>query len=85
MFIFTIHEELPFTPGSEMVPLIIGGLFGTDSVGFITKVPAQYILGASMFLFFIGNFLMSFAIYSKVYWALNFSACLFVRGGPDLS
>ncbi|KAL9627984.1 MAG: hypothetical protein Q9164_007428 [Protoblastenia rupestris] len=69
-----------------MVPLVIGGLFATASVGiFIPKVPAQYIFGVSMFSFFIGNLLMSFAIYSKVYWAFIFPACLLVVGGPDLS
>lgn len=69
-----------------MIPLVIGGLFATASVGvFIPKVPAQYIFGVSMFSFFIGNLLMSVAIYSKVYWASIFPACLFVVGGPDLS
>ena len=69
-----------------MVPLVIGGLFATASVGiFIAKVPAQYIFGVSMFSFFIGNLLMSFANYSNVYWAFIFPACLLVVGGPDLA
>ena len=86
VFILTVHEETPLSAVAEMVPLVIGGLFATASVGiFIPKVPAQYIFGASMFSFFIGNLLMSFAIYSKVYWAFIFPACLLVVGGPDLS
>ncbi len=69
-----------------MVPLVIGGFFATASVGiFIPNVPAQYIFGVSMFSFFIGNLLMCFAIYSEVYWAFIFPACLLVVGGPDLS
>ena len=86
IFILTIRKELPLSAVAEMVPLVIGGLFATASVGiFITKVPAQYIFGVSMFSFFIGNLLMSFAIYSKSYWAFIFPACLLVVGGPDLS
>lgn len=86
VFILTIHKETPLSAVAQMVPLVIGGLFATASVGvFIPKVPAQYIFGVSMFSFFIGNLLMSFAIYSKVYWAFIFPACLLVVGGPDLS
>ena len=85
-FILIIRKELPLSAVAEMAPLVIGGLFATASVGiFIPKVPAQYIFGVSMFSFFIGNLLMSFAIYSKVYWAFIFPACLLVVGGPDLS
>ncbi|KAI9696611.1 MAG: hypothetical protein M1836_005630 [Candelina mexicana] len=85
-FILTIHGKLPLTAVAEMVPLVIGGLFATTAVGiFITKVPAQYIFGVSMFSFFIGNLLMSFANHSSVYWAFIFPACLLVVGGPDLS
>ena len=86
VFILTIRKELPLSAVAEMVPLVIGGLFATASVGiFIPKVPAQYIFGVSMFSFFIGNLLMSFANYSTVYWAFLFPACLLVVGGPDLS
>lgn len=85
-FILTIRKELPLPAVAEMVPLVIGGLFATASVGvFIPKVPARYIFGISTFSFFIGNLLMSFAIDSKVYWAFIFPACLLVVGGPDLS
>lgn len=77
--------EEPYTY-ALLVPLVIGGFFATASVGlFIMKVPAQYIFGVSMFSFFIGNLLMSFAEYSDSYWAFIFPACLFVVGGPDLS
>ena len=48
-------------------------------------IPAQSIFGASTFSFFIGYLLMSLAIYSKVYWAFVFPACLLVVGRPDLS
>ena len=86
IFILTVHEKLPLSAVAEMVPLVIGGFFATASVAiFIPKVPAQYIFGVSMFSFFIGNLLMSFAVYSKVYWAFIFPACLLVVGGPDLS
>ena len=86
IFILTVHKKSPLSAVAQMVPLVIGGLFATASVGiFIPKVPAQYIFGVSMFSFFIGNLLMSFAIYSKVYWAFIFPACLLVVGGPDLS
>jgi len=86
IFILTIHKELPLSAVAEMVPLVIGGLFATVSVGIlIPKVPAQYIFGVSMASFVIGNLLMSFANNSKVYWAFIFPACLLVVGGPDLS
>ena len=86
IFILTIHHKPPLTAVAQMTPLVIGGLFATASVGiFIPKVPAQYIFGVSMFSFLIGNVLMSFAIYSQVYWAFLFPACLLVVGGPDLS
>lgn len=86
IFILTVHNASPLTTVAQMVPLVIGGFFATASVGiFIPKVPAQYIFGVSMFSFLIGNLLMSFAIYSKIYWAFIFPACLFVVGGPDLS
>jgi len=86
IFILTVRKELPLSAVAEMVPLVIGGLFATASVGiFISKVPAQYIFGVSMFSFFIGNLLMSFANYSENYWAFIFPACLLVVGGPDLS
>ena len=86
IIILTVHKKLPLTAVAQMVPLVIGGIFATASVGiFIPKVPAQYIFGVSMFSFFIGNLLMSFANYSEVYWAFIFPACLFVVGGPDLS
>lgn len=85
ILILTVRKESPLSAVAEMVPLVIGGFFATASVGiFIAKVPAQYIFGVSMFSF-IGNFLMSFANYSNVYWAFIFPACLFVVGGPDLS
>ena len=86
IFILTIHKETPLAAVAEMTPLVIGGIFATASVGiFIQKVPAQYIFGVSMFSFFFGNLMMSFAEYSKVYWAFIFPACFFVVGGPDLS
>ena len=86
LFILTIRKELPLSAVAEMSPLVIGGLFATASVGiFIPKVPAQYIFGVSMFSFFIGNLLMSFANESDHYWAFIFPACLLVVGGPDLS
>jgi len=86
IFILTTRKALLLSAVAEMVPLAIGGLFATASVGiFISKVPAQYIFGVSMFSFFIGNLLMSFANYSKNYWAFFFPACLLVVGGPDLS
>ncbi|PWN34866.1 MFS general substrate transporter [Meira miltonrushii] len=79
VFILFVHKASPLTAVAQMVPLVIG-------VGiFITKVPAQYIFGVSMFSFFIGNLLMSFADYSNIYWAFIFPACLLVVGGPDLS
>lgn len=69
-----------------MAPVVIGGFLAMVSVGlFISKVPAQYIFGISMFSFLIGNLLMSFADYSRVYRAFIFPACLLVVGGPDLS
>ncbi|RHZ52828.1 uncharacterized protein CDV56_103543 [Aspergillus thermomutatus] len=86
IYILTVHKAQPLTAVAQMVPLVIGGLFATASVGiFIAKVPAQYIFGVSMFSFFIGNLLMSFVNYSPVYWAFIFPACLLVVGGPDLS
>lgn len=86
ILILTIHYKSPLTAVAEMIPLVIGGLFATASVGiFIPKVPAQYIFGVSMFSFFIGNFLMSFANDTNVYWAFIFPSCLLVVGGPDLS
>lgn len=86
LFILNVHNKLPLTAVAQMVPLVVGGLFATASVGiFIPKVRAQYIFGVSMFSFFIGNILMSFANYTSVYWALIFPACLLVVGGPDLS
>ncbi|PYH84643.1 MFS general substrate transporter [Aspergillus uvarum CBS 121591] len=86
IYILTIHKAQPLTTVAQMVPLVIGGLFATASVGlFITKVPAQYIFGVSMFSFLAGNLLMSFVPYSPVYWAFIFPACLLVVGGPDLS
>ncbi|OOF95009.1 hypothetical protein ASPCADRAFT_406813 [Aspergillus carbonarius ITEM 5010] len=85
-FILTVHRERPLSAVAEMVPLVIGGLFATASVGiFISRVRAQYIFGVSMLSFFIGDLLMSFAPYSDVYWAFLFPACLLVVGGPDLS
>ena len=86
IFILTIHRKSPLATVAEMSPLVIGGFFATASVAlFIQKVPAQYIFGVSMFSFFVGNLLMSFANESSVYWALIFPACLLVPGGPDLS
>ncbi|KAJ5574188.1 MFS transporter [Penicillium hispanicum] len=86
VFILNFRKELPLAAVAEMVPLVIGGLFATASVGMlIPKVPAQYIFGVSMFSFFVGNLLMSFAPYAQSYWALVFPACLLVVGGPDLS
>lgn len=86
IFILTIRRETPLAAVAEMVPLVIGGLFATASVGiFIPRVRAEYIFGVSMFSFFIGNLLMSFVIYSNSYWAFIFPACLLVVGGPDLS
>lgn len=86
IFLLGIQMKLPLTVVAQMVPLVIGGLVATASVGiFISRVPAQYIFGVSMFSFFIGNLLMSFGNYSDVYWAFIFPACLLVVGGPDLS
>ncbi|KAL4756152.1 uncharacterized protein BDW70DRAFT_21990 [Aspergillus foveolatus] len=86
IYILTVHKVQPLTAVVQMVPLVIGGLFATTSVGiFIAKVPAQYIFGVSMFSFFVGNLLMSFVNYSPVYWSFIFPACLLVVGGPDLS
>ncbi|KAI9697493.1 MAG: hypothetical protein M1820_007828 [Bogoriella megaspora] len=86
VYILTIRRSSPLSAVAEMVPLVIGGLLATVSVGlFIPKVPAQYIFGVSMFSVFLGNLLMIFANYSKVYWAFIFPACLFVVGGPELS
>ncbi|CAG8331849.1 unnamed protein product [Penicillium salamii] len=86
VYILTVHNTQPLAAVAQMVPLVIGGLFATASVGlFIGQTPAQYIFGVSMFSFFLGNLLMSFVNYSNVYWAFIFPACLLVVGGPDLS
>lgn len=86
VFLLFVHKVSSLTAVAEMSPLVIGGLIATASVAiFIPKVSAQYIFGISMFSFLIGNLLMSFANYSKVYWAFIFPACLLVVGGPDLS
>lgn len=86
IYILTVNKAQPLTAVAQMVPLVIGGLFATASVGiFIAKVPAQYIFGVSMVSFFVGNLLMSFVNYSPVYWSLIFPACLLIVGGPDLS
>ncbi|KAL8835903.1 MAG: hypothetical protein Q9170_003130 [Blastenia crenularia] len=86
IWIFTIRMKGPLENLAEMTPLVIGGLFATASVGiFIMKVPAHFIFGVSMFSFFLGCLLMSFAKYSDSYWAFVGPACLLVVGGPDLS
>ncbi|KAL8917079.1 MAG: hypothetical protein Q9208_008195, partial [Pyrenodesmia sp. 3 TL-2023] len=86
VFILTVRLESPLATVAKMVPEALGDLFATASVGiFIMKVLAQYIFGVSMFSFFIGNLLMSFANHSDVYWAFIFPACLLVVGRPDLS
>ncbi|KAL8707539.1 MAG: hypothetical protein Q9225_007735 [Loekoesia sp. 1 TL-2023] len=86
IFIFTVRHKTPIVTLAEMTPLVIGGLFATASVGiFIMRVPAHFIFGVSMFSFFVGCLLMSFANYSDNYWAFIFPACLLVVGGPDLS
>lgn len=82
VFILTIRMEGPLSAVAEMVPLVIGGFFATAYVRlFIMKVPAGYIFGVSMFSFFIGNLLMSFAEYSDNYWAFIFPACLLLLEG----
>ena len=86
VFILTIRNKLPLSAVAEMAPVVVGGLIATASVGlFIQRIPAQIIFGVSMFAFFFGNLLMSFAEYSDVYWAFIFPSCLLVTGGPDLS
>lgn len=86
IFIFMVHKKSLLSAVAQMVPLFIGGLFATVSVGiFIPYFSAQYIFGVSMFSFLIGNLLMSSANHSEVHWAYVFPACLLVVRGRDLS
>lgn len=86
VWIFMVRHKGPLENVAEMTPLVIGGAFATASVGiFIMKVPAHFIFGVSMFSFFLGCLLMSFAKHSTSYWAFVGPACLLVVGGPDLS
>jgi MFS family permease len=85
-YILVIRRQPPLVAVAQMTPLVIGGLFATAAVGaFINKVPAQYIFGASMVSFLIGDLIMCFFNHSDNYWAIVFPACLLVVGGPDLS
>jgi MFS family permease len=85
-YLLIIRKVTPLTAVAQMTPLVIGGLVATACVGiFINRVSAQWIFGASMLSFLIGDLLMSFFDYSTNYWAFVFPACLLVVGGPDLS
>jgi MFS family permease len=69
-----------------LTPLVIFGLVATITVSHLYgRVPAHYLLAASMIFFCIGNILIATAPANQTYWAQVFLATILTPFGMDIS
>jgi len=85
-FLENIHNASPLLTTAMLTPLIIFGLVATVAVSQLYgRMPAHYLLMASMICFCIGNILIATAPANQTYWAQVFIATIVTPFGMDIS
>jgi MFS family permease len=85
-FIEEIRGASPLLTTAMMSPIILSGLSATIVVSLLYgRVPAHFLLTASMCCFCIGNILVATAPPDQTYWAEIFVATLITPFGMDIS
>ena len=81
-----IRNSSPLLTTAMLIPLIIFGLIATITVSQLyDRIPAHYLLIASMICFCIGNILIATAPANQTYWAQAFIATIVTPFGMDIS
>jgi MFS family permease len=85
-FLEIIRNASPLFTTAMLTPLVIFGLVATITVSHLYgRVPAHYLLAASMIFFCIGNILIATAPANQTYWAQVFLATILTPFGMDIS
>ncbi|CAF1143787.1 unnamed protein product [Adineta ricciae] len=85
-FLENIHHASPLLTTAMLSPLVIFGLMATIIVSQLYgRVPAHYLLMASMIFFCVGNILITTAPPDQTYWAQVFVATVLTPFGMDIS
>ncbi|UJR30680.1 hypothetical protein I4U23_018203 [Adineta vaga] len=85
-FLENIHHASPLLTTAMLSPLVIFGLMATVIVSQLYgRVPAHYLLMASMIFFCIGNILIATAPPDQTYWIQVFIATALTPFGMDIS
>ena len=85
-FLQNIHHASPLITTAMLTPLVIFGFVATITVSQLYgRVPAHYLLMASMIFFCIGNILIATAPPDQTYWAQVFVATVLTPFGMDIS
>ena len=81
-----IRNESPLLTTAMLTPLVIFGLIATVTVSQLYgRVPAHYLLMASMIFFCIGNVLIATVPADQTYWGQVFVATVLTPFGMDIS
>lgn len=85
-FLETIRHASPLLTTAMLTPLVIFGVVATITVSQLYgRVPAHYLLMASMIFFCVGNILIATAPANQTYWAQVFIATILTPFGMDIS
>jgi MFS family permease len=85
-FLENIHHASPLLTTAMLTPLVIFGIIATITVSQLYgRIPAHYLLMASMICFCIGNILIATAPANQTYWAQVFIATIVTPFGMDIS
>jgi MFS family permease len=85
-FLENIRHASPLLTTAMLTPLVIFGFIATITVSQLYgRVPAHYLLMASMIFFCIGNILIATAPANQTYWAQVFIATMLTPFGMDIS
>jgi MFS family permease len=85
-FIEVIRGASPLLTTAMLSPIILAGLTATLSVGLLYgRVPAHFLLMASMLFFCMGNILIATVPADQTYWAQIFISTLLTPFGMDIS
>jgi MFS family permease len=85
-FLENIHHASPLLTTAMLTPLVIFGFMATITVSRLYgRVPAHYLLMASMIFFCIGNILIATVPADQTYWGQIFAATIVTPFGMDIS
>lgn len=85
-FLEMIRHVSPLSTTAMLTPLVVFGIVATITVSQLYgRVPAHYLLMASMIFFCAGNILIATAPTNQTYWAQVFVATILTPFGMDIS